>query len=78
MLCAVCVCMYVCVHVCVCAHARACVWYRRGEERRVLHNKLCRTGRTAEQFNNSVLVSALLVQGQGTEMSLQSSLFVAI
>lgn len=32
----------------------------------------------AKPFKNSVLVSAPLVQGQATEISLQSSLFVAI
>lgn len=32
----------------------------------------------AKPFKNSVLVSAPLVQGQATEISLQSSLFFAI
>lgn len=40
----------VCAGACVCVHTR--VWYRRGEERRVLCNKSCSTGRTAKQFNN--------------------------
>ena len=63
-----CVCVCLCVCVCVC----------RSEDRGVLCNKSCRTSSGAQGFNNSVLVSALLVQGQGTEISLQSSLFVAI
>lgn len=59
-----------CAGACVCVHAR--VWYRRGEER----SPAAQGG----QLSNSItaLVSALSVQGQGTEMSLQSSLFVAI
>ena len=65
------------VCVCVCVFMCGGVGEVR-REREVLCNKSCRTENRAKRLNNSVLVSALLVQGQGTKISLQSSLFVAI
>ena len=62
------------VRVCVCTHACGIGEVKREES--------CVISPAAQggQLSNSItaLVSALSVQGQGTEMSLQSSLFGAI
>ena len=65
-----------CAGACVCVCACACgIGEVKREESCVIS-----PAAQGEQLSDSitVLVLALLVQGQGTEMSLQSSLFVAI
>lgn len=57
---------------CVCVGSRG----QRGERSPVY--KLWRPKSRAEQLRNSVPVSAPLMRGQGAEISLQSSLFVAL
>lgn len=59
----------------MCAGVGVCLWWRGAGVKR---ESIWRKESGAKPFKNSVLVSAPLVQGQATEISLQSSLFVAI